>query len=187
MCQKTGANRIHYEAIDCTTDAAAGRERAVCHGHHPWQKYHCIQTKKNYQPFATTQSAKAICRTCLSDTALEIIERYKGQPNGRLLPFTNAADYNLAIHDMLRLAGLSRIVMVQDPKTLQTVPKQLWQVASSRLARRTFMANVFKQTKSERITSSFTGHVSGSRAFSRYTSVDDEMKLEVLKNMNERK
>lgn len=131
------------------------------------------------------KSKPIVVRVPLSDTAMEIIERYKG--GQRLLPFTNASDYNTAIHDMVRLAGLNRIVMVQDPKTLQTVPKQLWEVASSHLARRTFMANVFKQTKSERITSAFTGHVSGSRAFSRYTSVDDEMKLEVLRNMDERK
>ena len=76
--------------------------------------------------------------------------------------------------------------MVQDSKTLQTVPKKLWEIASSHMARRTFMANVFKQTKSERITSAFTGHVDGSRAFSRYTQVDDDMKLDVLKNMHER-
>lgn len=129
-----------------------------------------------------------VVRVPLSDTALEIIARYKGkQKDGRLLPFVNAQQYNEDIHEMVRLSGLNRTVMVQDPKTLKTVPKQLWEVASSHMARRTFMANVFKETKSERITSSFTGHVDGSRAFSRYTQVDDEMKLEVLKSMNERK
>lgn len=132
------------------------------------------------------KSKPIVVRVPLSDTALEIIERYKNQqPNGRLLPFINSTYYNRAIHDMLRLAGLKRIVMVQDPTTLQTVPKQLWQVGSSHMARRTFMANMFKETKSERITSAFTGHVNGSRAFSRYTQVDDDMKLEVLKHMHE--
>lgn len=128
-----------------------------------------------------------VVRVPLSDTALEIIARYKGQPDGKLLPFTTSQQYNRDIHDLCRIAGLKRIVMVQDPKTLKTMPKQLWEVASSHLARRTFMANVFKETKSERITSAFTGHANGSRAFSRYTQVDDEMKLEVLKSMNERK
>lgn len=133
------------------------------------------------------KSKPMVVRVPLSDTALEIIERYKGQPDGKLLPFINSQHYNRDIHDIFRIAGLKRVVMVQDPQTLETVPKQLWQVASSHIARRTFMANMFKETKSERITSAFTGHVSGSRAFSRYTSVDDEMKVEVLKNMNERK
>lgn len=129
-----------------------------------------------------------VVRVPLSDTALEIIERYRGQqPDGRLLPFIHPNIYNRDIHEMVRLAKLDRIVMVQDPKTLTTIPKRLWEVASSHLARRTFMANVFKETGSERITSSFTGHVNGSHAFSRYASVDDEMKLNVLKNMNERK
>lgn len=125
-----------------------------------------------------------VVRVPLSDTALEIIERYKG--GTRLLPFISAQKYNDDIHEICRLAGLNRIVMVQDPRTLETVPKQLWEVATSHLARRTFTANMFKETKSERITSAFTGHVDGSRAFSRYSSVDDEMKLEVLKKMHER-
>ena len=42
---------------------------------------------------------------------------------------------------------------------------------------------MFKATKSERITSAFTGHSEGSRAFGRYTEVDDEMKIAVLKEM----
>ncbi len=129
-----------------------------------------------------------VVRVPLSDTALEIIERYRGcQADGRLLPFIHPNDYNKDIHAFCRLAGMDRIVMVQDPKTLSAVPKRLWEVASSHLARRTFMANVFKETGSERITSAFTGHVNGSHAFSRYTSVDDEMKVSVLKNMKERK
>jgi len=129
-----------------------------------------------------------VVRVPLSDTALEIIARYKDkQADGRLLPFVHPNVYNRDIHTIFHVAGLDRIVMVQDPKTLATIPKRLWEVASSHLARRTFMANVFKETGSERITSAFTGHVNGSHAFSRYASVDDEMKLNVLKSMNERK
>lgn len=127
-----------------------------------------------------------VVRLPLSDTALEIVNRYKGQPGGKLLPFVSSQKYNEYIHEMLRISCINRIVMVQDPKTLRTVPKKLWEVASSHMARRTFMANLFKETKSERITSAFTGHADGSRAFSRYTQVDDDMKLDVLKNMHER-
>lgn len=134
------------------------------------------------------KSKPVVVRVPLSDTALEIIARYKGKSSdARLLPFIHPNSYNVAIHEIFRLAGIDRTVLVQDPKTLKTVPRQMWEVASSHLARRTFMANVFKATKSERITSAFTGHTNGSRAFCRYTSVDDDMKLEVLQNMNERK
>lgn len=133
------------------------------------------------------KSNPVVVRVPLSDTALEIIRRYDGQSFNKLLPFINPQKYNRDIHDICRIAGLNRIVMVQDPKTLKTIHKQLWEVASSHMARRTFMANMFKETKSERITSAFTGHTNGSRAFSRYTKVDDDMKLEVLKKMKERK
>lgn len=135
----------------------------------------------------TRKGRPTVVRVPLSDTALEIIERYKGQPDGRLLPFVDPIAYNRDIHKIMHDAGIDRIVMVQDPKTLESKPLHLWQVASSHIARRTFMALIFKETGSERITSSFTGHADGSRAFTRYTDVDDEMKIIVLKKMSEKK
>ncbi len=139
-----------------------------------------------YIPHKTRKDIPVVIRVPLSDTALAIIDKYKGLPSGKLLPFEHPNTYNEDIHYILRLAGLNRIVMVQDPKTLEPIAKELWQVASSHISRRTFMANVFKETKSERITSAFTGHVDGSRAFKRYTLVDDEMKLSVLRDMKEK-
>ena len=126
-----------------------------------------------------------VVRVPLSKVAIEIIERYKECAGERLLPFVNVTLYNKRIKEIFRLAGMNRIVMVQDSNTFQTTARQLWQVASSHMARRTFMANMFKATRSERITSSFTGHANGSRSFSRYTSVDDDMKLDILKRMKE--
>lgn len=126
-----------------------------------------------------------VVRVPLSKVAIEIIERYKECAGERLLPFVNVTLYNKRIKEIFRIAGMNRIVMIQDSNTFQTTARQLWQVASSHMARRTFMANMFKATKSERITSSFTGHANGSRSFSRYTSVDDDMKLDILKRMKE--
>lgn len=135
-------------------------------------------------------------RVPLTDTAKEIIERYRHRNrNNRLIdfrsksnrldvglfPFISEQRYNDAIKDILRLAGINRVVLVYDPVTSKNTPKQICDIASSHLARRTFMANVFKLTKSERITSSFTGHTENSKAFSRYTNVDDELKLDIIK------
>jgi integrase len=140
-----------------------------------------------YIPRKTRKGRPTTVRVPLSDTALEIIARYKGQPDGRLLPFVDPIVYNRDIHKILKDAGMDRVIMVQDPKTLETKPMHLWEIASSHIARRTFMMHIFKETGSERITSSFTGHVDGSRAFARYTDVDDEMKLNVIKRMDEKK
>jgi integrase len=138
-----------------------------------------------YIQHKTRRENPVVVRVPLSDTAMEIIRRYKECAGEKLLPFINTQDYNDCIHDIFRIAGLKRNVMVQDPVTLKSVSKPLWKVATSHIARRTFMANMFKETKSERITSAFTGHATGSRAFTRYTEVDDEMKRNVLKTMNE--
>lgn len=141
-----------------------------------------------YIPRKTRKGRPTTVRVPLSDTALEIINRYRGQQkDGRLLPFIDTQAYNRDIHKILKDAGMDRVIMIQDSKTLDTKPKHLWEIASSHIARRTFMAHIFKETGSERITSSFTGHAEGSRAFARYTDVDDEMKLNVLKRMDERK
>ena len=141
-----------------------------------------------YIPRKTRKGRPTTVRVPLSDTAMDIINRYRGQQkDGRLLPFIDTQAYNRDIHEILKDAGMNRVVMIQDPKTLETKPKHLWEIASSHIARRTFMMNIFKETGSERITSSFTGHADGSKAFARYTDVDDEMKLKVLRRLQNKK
>ena len=120
-------------------------------------------------------------RVPLTDTALEILERYKPKRKGDpLLPFISPQKYNVTIKKVLEEAGITREVLVHNPKTLTNEPKRVCDIAASHLARRTFTANIFKLTKSERITSALTGHVNGSRAFSRYTDIDDDMKISVI-------
>ena len=79
------------------------------------------------------------------------------------------------------------MVLVQNKHTYANEMKPICDIAASHLARRTFMANMFKQTKSERIVSSFTGHARGSAAFSRYADVDDDMKREIISGIDAKK
>lgn len=130
----------------------------------------------------TIKSRPTTVRVPLSDTAKEIINKYKGNCN-KLLPFINANEYNKCIHEFMQLAGMNRQVIVQDPLTLKPVSKPLYEIASSHMARRTFLETIFRETKSERISASFTGHADGSKAFSRYTKVDDDMKREIIENI----
>lgn len=122
-------------------------------------------------------------RVPICDTAMEIINRYAGQEDGRLLPFISDVKYNVCIKKIVQAAGVDRMVLVRNPKTGIPEWRPIYEVAASHLARRTFMANMYKQTKSERIVSSFTGHVDSSRAFKRYTTVDDEMKIEAIRDL----
>lgn len=137
-----------------------------------------------YIQWKLRRSIPVTIRVPLAPVALEIIERYRGvDPSGRLLPFISDVKYNVSIKQALRLAGISRVVLVQNKITYKSEPRPIWEIAASHLARRTFMANMYKSVKDARLVSSFTGHVNGSQAFLRYTDVDDEMKRELLQSL----
>lgn len=119
-------------------------------------------------------------RVPLSETAKEIIERYANANCDELLPFLSAQKYNDNIKQILRIAGIERKVLILNNYTHENESKPIYEVGASHLARRTFMANMYKRIKSERIVSAFTGHSDGSKAFARYTDIDDEMKREII-------
>lgn len=129
------------------------------------------------------KSKPIVVRVPLTDTAKEIIAKYAGQKDGRLLPFISDIKYNVAIKRVLREAGITRTVLIQNKHTYEEEPRAICDIAASHLARRTFMGNMFKKVKSERIVSAFTGHAAHSQAFSRYTDVDDEMKREIIQQI----
>ena len=67
-----------------------------------------------------------------------------------------------------------------------TKPKtnvEFWEtkIASSHMARRTFIGNIYKLVKDPNLVSALTGHVEGSRAFSRYRTIDIDMKKDLVK------
>ena len=59
-------------------------------------------------------------------------------------------------------------------------------MASSHLARRTFVGNLYKQVKDPALIGSMTGHVEGSKAFARYRDIDDDIKVDVVKLLENR-
>lgn len=140
----------------------------------------------NYVPVKTSGSRPVTVSVPLTPTAREILERYRGRPDGRLLPFVWSQDYNDTIKIVLAIAGVTRVVFVHNAVSRKDEPRRLCDIASSHLARRTFMANMFKLTGSERITSAMTGHVEHSRAFSRYVVVDDELKKDAIRGLDGR-
>jgi hypothetical protein len=54
------------------------------------------------------------------------------------------------------------------------------EVASSHMARRTFVGNLYKQVKTPNLVGSLSGHKEGSRAFARYRDIDIDMKKELV-------
>ena len=96
------------------------------------------------------------------------------------MPFVSAQKYNQAIKRIFLAAGLTRPVTVLDPLTRQEVQRPLNEIASSHLARRTFVGNLYKQVKDPNLISKLSGHTEGSRAFARYRDIDEEMRKDLV-------
>ena len=133
-----------------------------------------------YIPGKTRGENPRTVRVPLNATAREIAARYASDAYPRLLPFISSQKYNDAIKDAFKLAGLTRPVTVLDPLTRQEVKRPLNEVASSHLARRTFIGNLYKQVKDPNLIASMSGHAEGSKAFARYRAIDDTMKTELV-------
>lgn len=134
-----------------------------------------------YVATKTKDEEPATIRVPLSETALRIIKRYRGGKT--LFPFTNPQIYNEDIREIFTIAGLKRIVTVLDTKTRKDVQRPLNKVASSHLARRTFVGNLYAKVQDPNIVGSLSGHVEGSRAFARYRKIDDKIKTDLIKSI----
>ena len=143
-------------------------------------KNNVINGAIEYVPRKTKEGRPYTVRVPLSPTALEILERYKDQPDGRLLPFICEQDYNRDIKKMIKLAGIDRVVTTLNTITREEEKHPIWEVASSHMARRVLVGNLYKEVKDPNLIAKISGHVENSRAFSRYRDIDEEMAKEVI-------
>lgn len=121
----------------------------------------------------------------LNETAKAILRKYSKLPDSRLLPFIPAQQYNERIREVLRIVGIDRMVTIIDPLTGKEDKKPICEVAASHMARRTFIGNLYKKVQDPNIVASLSGHVEGSRAFSRYREIDKEIKTNVVKLLDD--
>lgn len=136
-----------------------------------------------YIPHKTKDGNSMTVRVPLNDKAKAILERYSRRKRS-LLPHFVDSKYNTSIRELCTLAGITRMVSVIDVKTNEEVKRPLNEIASSHLARRTFIGNLYKKVKDPDLIGSMSGHVEGSRAFARYRAIDDEMKIELVNLIN---
>lgn len=143
-------------------------------------KNNVINGAIEYVPRKTKEGRPYTVRVPLSPTALKILDRYKDQPDGRLLPFICEQDYNRDIKKMIKLAGIDRVVTTLNTITREEEKHPIWEVASSHMARRVLVGNLYKEVKDPNLIAKISGHVENSRAFSRYRDIDEEMAKEVI-------
>lgn len=120
-------------------------------------------------------------RVPLTATAKQLIEKYRGaDKQGRLFPCIADQNYNEAIKQVFTIAGITRNVAVRNARTGETEMRPINEVASSHLARRTFVGNAYKEVQDPNIIGAMSGHVTGSQAFSRYRNIEIDTLKDVV-------
>ena len=129
----------------------------------------------------TSEELPITVRVPLNSISKEIINRYSDINGEKLLPFISEHKYRKAIKEMFKLAGLTRMVTIINPTTGKEEKRALNEVASSHIARKTFIGNLYKKVKDPNLVGALSGHKEGSRAFARYREIDDEIKKDLVK------
>ena len=141
-----------------------------------------------YSPHKTKDNGEQAlqARVPIHPKAMELVKKYEGcMPDGRLFPFITAQKYNIAIKKIFKLAGITRNVIIRNPKTGENELVPIDTVASSHLARRTFIGNAYFKVSDPNLIGKMSGHVDGSRAFKRYRNIEDETLWDLVNKMNE--
>lgn len=128
-----------------------------------------------YIPSKTKEENPRVVKVYLSPTAIEILNRYKGKNKNSIFPFMTTGKLNDLIRIGLQKAGINRVVTILNPVTKQSEQHPICDVASSHMARRTFIGNLYKKVKDPNLVGKLSGHCEGSTAFARYRDIDDDM------------
>ena len=136
-----------------------------------------------YMPHKTMRKNGQTVSVPLNSKAKAILERHIGK-HKKLFPPKALTNYNEGIRMVLRECGITRMVTILDPVTGNEIQKPICDVATSHMARRNFIGNLYKLVKDPDLISSMTGHVNGSRAFARYREIDEETKVNLVNLLN---
>lgn len=133
-----------------------------------------------YIPIKTINKVARNVRVSLTDKAQAIFEKHNHGAGLPLFPMHFNFKFNDAIREIMKRAEINRMVTVLNPLTREEEKRPLYEVATSHMARRTFIGNLYKQVKDPNLVASMSGHANGSQAFSRYRAIDDDMKRDLV-------
>ena len=161
----------------------------------------------SYIPRKTKEGNPVTVYVPLNATALEILKKYDYMKNqvlvdnryskeniskaikgkisasvsdAPLFPLIAQQRYNEYIKDVFRACGITREVSVINPTTGEVEQKSIADIASSHLARRTFVGNLYNKVQDPNLVGSLSGHKEGSRAFARYRSINIDIKADLI-------
>lgn len=142
-----------------------------------------IDGSLHYVPQKTKKETGMTVVVPLNKIAISILEKYKNYTGSSLLPFISTQKYNDTLKEILSIAGIDRRVTVLNSITRDYEIKPICEIASSHLARRNFIANIYNCVQDQALISLLTGHVIGSRSFERYRTIDEDLKKSVVSHL----
>ena len=161
----------------------------------------------SYIPRKTKDGNPITVHVPLNATALEILKKYDYMKNevlvdnrysrenlskaikgkiqasnsdAPLFPLIAQQRYNEYIKEVFKACGITRIVSVINPTTGEIEQKSIADLASSHLARRTFVGNLYNKVQDPNLVGSLSGHKEGSRAFARYRTINIDIKADLI-------
>lgn len=136
-------------------------------------------TYVEYVPIKTKDENPNVVKVYLTEEAKAIVNKYKDYDETKLFPLIAQQNYNYAIKDVFHKVGIERMVTVRNTLTGENEQKSIADVASSHMARKTFIGNLYKQVKDPNLVGKLSGHKEGSHAFARYRNIDDDLVKEM--------
>ncbi|MBO5815882.1 MAG: hypothetical protein J6R30_07220 [Bacteroidales bacterium] len=140
-----------------------------------------MREKNEYIPTKTIKRHDRTVVLPLNSVTQEIVDRCSDYPGDKLLPFESSERFNDNIKIIFEKAGVTYLVAELDTVTHPAKKVSINEIASSHMASRTFIGNIYKLVKDPNLVSALTGHVEGSRAFTRYRTIDIDMKKDLVK------
>lgn len=119
-------------------------------------------------------------RVPLTSKAKEIIAKYPDNKGNMLMPFISRQKYSDYIKECFKHAGITRLVTILDSLTGEPKQVPICDIASSHMARRAFVGNLYKQVQDPNLIGSLSGHREGSKAFARYRDIDEHLKRKTI-------
>jgi integrase len=119
----------------------------------------------------------------LTNKAKAILSKYN-QPDGQLLPFITGQKYNVYLKDLFEFVGITRKVVRLNPNTGNEEIVRICDIASSHMARRTFIGVMYENGIKNDVIGSMSGHIKGSKAFGRYYSVSEKLKQDAINGLD---
>lgn len=118
----------------------------------------------------------------ISNRANEILKKHKdkGQDN-LIMPFLHPNDYNEQLKVVFRIAELNRKIVQFNRDTGKEEISELHSLATSHLARRTFVDILCQAGEPIHVVASMSGHSENSKAFDRYRRRPEQLQKEAVK------